>query len=73
MMDNNAKYVWYEKKGNGRNLYGLFRKTFEVKGIVKSAIIKMFADSYYTTQWYIWTRQTIVFIKVKYINTLLAG
>lgn len=47
MMNNKAKYVWYEKQGQGRNLYGMFRKTFEINKKVKSAQIKMFADTYY--------------------------
>ena len=43
----NARYVWYEKQGRGRNLYGMFRKTFVIKGKVKFAKIKMFADTHY--------------------------
>lgn len=46
-MDNNAKYVWYEKQGDQRNLYGMFRKTFEITGKVKVAELKMFADTHY--------------------------
>lgn len=46
-MCDGAKYIWYEKQGNGRNLYGMFRKTFAIDGKVVSAKINIFADTHY--------------------------
>jgi hypothetical protein len=47
MLINKAKYVWYEKQGCGRNLYGMFRKTFELSGKVTCAELNIFADTHY--------------------------
>jgi alpha-L-rhamnosidase len=46
-MCDSARYIWYEKQGEGRNLYGRFRKTFTITGKVESAALKLFADTYY--------------------------
>ena len=46
-MDNKASFIWLDKDGQGRNLYGMFRKTFELKSGVKKAVLHLFADSSY--------------------------
>jgi hypothetical protein len=40
-------YVWYDQRGEGRNLYACFRRVLELKGPVKSATIRIFADTAY--------------------------
>jgi len=47
MINNKVKYIWNEKQGQARNLYCMFRKNIEVKGVVRSREIKMFADTHY--------------------------
>lgn len=42
-----AKYIWYDEKGQGRNLYGLFRKTVPIKNKVKKATLNLFVDTAY--------------------------
>ena len=42
-----AKYIWYDDRGSGRNLYGMFRKTFDITGEVQSACLHIFADTSY--------------------------
>lgn len=42
-----ARYIWYDAVGQGRNLYGLFRKTVTLTGEIKSAVIHLFADTAY--------------------------
>ncbi len=42
-----ARYVWYNRSGLGRNQYASFRKTLDVSGKVKSAVINVFADTFY--------------------------
>lgn len=42
-----ARYIWYDSEGLGRNQYGLFRRSFEIAGPVRSAEIHLFADSRY--------------------------
>jgi len=44
---NSAKYVWFDSKGEGRNLHGMFRRSFEVTGAVRKAQLHLFADSVY--------------------------
>ncbi len=46
-MSDDARYIWYDKQGNGRNLYALFRKAFVINGNVVSAKINIFADTNY--------------------------
>jgi alpha-L-rhamnosidase len=46
-MENKAKYIWFDELGQGRNPYGLFRKTFEVSGEIEKAILNLFADTNY--------------------------
>ncbi|MGE5557480.1 MAG: family 78 glycoside hydrolase catalytic domain [Bacillota bacterium] len=46
-MNKTAKYIWYDQNGLGRNLYGMFRKTLELRGKVDSAVISIFADTSY--------------------------
>lgn len=43
----NAKFVWYDTEGQGRNLYAKFRKTFAISSPVQEAKINVFADSSY--------------------------
>lgn len=43
----NAKFIWFDKEGKGRNPYGLFRKTFNVQAPAKSALLHVFADTVY--------------------------
>lgn len=40
-------YVWYDSEGLGRDLYGLFRRSFEITGAVRSAQLHLFADTRY--------------------------
>ena len=42
-----AIYIWYDETGLGHNLYGMFRKSFDVNRSVKSAMINIFADTSY--------------------------
>jgi hypothetical protein len=42
-----AKFVWYDDQGLGRNLFGLFRRTFDIAGGVNSAVVHVFADTAY--------------------------
>ena len=35
----NAKYIWYNKDGEGRNLFAMFRKSFLINGKVEKAEI----------------------------------
>lgn len=42
-----AKFIWYDTQGKGRNLYGLFRRVFQIQGKLKSAIFSLFADTSY--------------------------
>lgn len=43
----NAKFIWYDTKGEGRNLYANFRKSFVIEGKIQSSILNLFADSSY--------------------------
>ncbi len=43
-----AKYIWYDAHGEGRNRYAMFRRTFELKQIPDQAKLHLFADSFYT-------------------------
>ncbi len=43
----NAKFIWYDSTGLGRNLYANFRKSFLIEGKVESAILSLFADTSY--------------------------
>ncbi len=47
MKPTDAKYIWYNDEGLGRNLYCLFRKVIEISGNVKSAVVNLFADTSY--------------------------
>jgi len=42
-----AKFVWYDSSGEGRNRFGLFRREVEVRGVVREALLHLFADSRY--------------------------
>ncbi len=42
-----AKYIWYDTSGQGRNLYGNFRKSFSIDGDISSANLNLFADTSY--------------------------
>ncbi|MGE5557624.1 MAG: family 78 glycoside hydrolase catalytic domain [Bacillota bacterium] len=42
-----AKFIWYDSTGKGRNLFGLFRKTLDLKGNPQSALLCIFADTSY--------------------------
>ncbi|MBD2129121.1 family 78 glycoside hydrolase catalytic domain [Microcoleus sp. ZQ-A2] len=42
-----AKFIWYDAIGSGRNLYGLFRKSLQIQGKVKAAVFSVFADTAY--------------------------
>ncbi|MFP4381338.1 MAG: alpha-L-rhamnosidase N-terminal domain-containing protein [Candidatus Sumerlaeia bacterium] len=44
---NNAKYVWTDNTGKGRNLYAQFRRSFDVQGRAEKARIHVFADTAY--------------------------
>lgn len=46
-MPDHARYVWYDESGEGRNLYGNFRKSFRLNKKPESAQLKLFADSSY--------------------------
>jgi hypothetical protein len=43
----NAKHVWYDNTGLGRNLHGIFRRSFDVAGPVESGSLSIFADTTY--------------------------
>ena len=43
----NAKFIWCDDMGQGRNLYACFRKSFELQGDVKEAELCLFADTAY--------------------------
>lgn len=47
MKSENAKYVWFNTEGDGRNVYAMFRKTFIINTKVKEAILNLFADTHY--------------------------
>lgn len=42
-----AKYIWTDEVGQGRNVFGYFRKEFELSEPVLSAKIQIFADTFY--------------------------
>ena len=42
-----ARFVWYDKDGEGRNTFALFRKSFTVPGVVEGAELHLFADTSY--------------------------
>ncbi len=42
-----GKFVGCDSKGEGRNLHGMFRRSFEVSGDVREATLNLFADSVY--------------------------
>jgi hypothetical protein len=42
-----ARFVWYDSHGEGRNTFALFRKAFTVSGRVDSASLRLFADTSY--------------------------
>lgn len=42
-----AKFIWFDSKGEGRNLYANFRKTFVLENSPESALFSLFADSSY--------------------------
>ncbi|NLF40779.1 hypothetical protein GX586_15155, partial [bacterium] len=42
-----AQFVWFDHKGAGRNLYALFRRSFDLDAAPKAAVINLFADSHY--------------------------
>ncbi len=44
---NPPKYIWSDPDGEGRNLHGMFRKSFDVNGVVREAQLHLFADSVY--------------------------
>jgi len=44
---NSGKFVWCDSKGEGRNLHGMFRRSFDVSGDVREATLNLFADSVY--------------------------
>ncbi len=43
----NEKFVGCDSKGEGRNLHGMFRRSFDVSGEVCEATLNLFADSVY--------------------------
>ena len=47
MISLNAKFIWCDMEGRGRNLFAFFRRTFSIHSIVKSAQIHIFADTCY--------------------------
>jgi len=47
MRMNEPRYIWSDQHGKGRNLHGMFRRSFEVSGSVKKAELNLFADSVY--------------------------
>jgi len=42
-----ARFVWYDAQGEGRNTFALFRKAFTLSGPVKTANLRVFADTSY--------------------------
>lgn len=46
-MANTAKYIWCDRHGEGRNLHGMFRRSFDLTGKVRKAKLNLFADSVY--------------------------
>lgn len=47
MTSMNAKYIWCDPTGTGRNPYCMFRKTFHIAGTAGSATLNLFADTAY--------------------------
>lgn len=43
----NARFVWFDNHGTGRNIHGLFRKTISVDTTITSAVLHIFADTHY--------------------------
>jgi len=41
------KHIWFDSEGEGRNLHGMFRRSFSVTGAVRKAQLHLFADSVY--------------------------
>ena len=42
-----ARIIWYSKSGEGRNLFGSFRRSFTLNGTVQKASLCLFADTVY--------------------------
>jgi alpha-L-rhamnosidase len=42
-----ARFIWYDSLGEGRNTFGLFRKTFTVPRFIESGVLHVFADTSY--------------------------
>ena len=43
----NAKYIWHEGSGDGRNLFCMFRRNFTCGSQVAKAVLNIFADTIY--------------------------
>ncbi len=39
--------IWCDQQGEGRNLHGMFRRSFEIDGDIRTAELTLFADSVY--------------------------
>jgi len=42
-----AHFIWCDEQGEGRDLYALFRRTFDVRGAIETAVLHVFADTAY--------------------------
>jgi hypothetical protein len=42
-----ARYIWFDRKDQGRNRFALFRKKFQITGVPKTARLNIFADTVY--------------------------
>ena len=40
-------YVWTDSHGTGRNVFAIFRRTFQLSAVPKSAVLHLFADTRY--------------------------
>ena len=47
MRQDGRTFVWYDSKGEGRNLYAEFRRTVEIETLPVTAQINLFADTVY--------------------------
>ena len=47
MRSDGKRFVWYDAQGKGRNLYGEFRRNFNLNEIPKKAEFSLFADTVY--------------------------
>ena len=47
ILPKNAKFIWFDTDGEGRNIYSNFRKSFQISTKPEKAIFNIFADSSY--------------------------